>query len=422
MKNKQTKISYADLWGLREKKYNFLESHDCKNTNWQKLFSKEPNYFFVPKDTKGEEIYSKFISISDIFKKLSSGIKTHRDHFVIGFSDQDIRPKLTTFISDSDNDLVSNALKLSDTRDWKLNIAREQLKQESINENNFYSYLWRPFDFRRIYYSKILIELPRLEIVGQMIKGPNLAFCIARKIDKSIWDDILVTNLLGDVHCASGQTYVLPLYLYSDENSQRTIFDGQEKLDIEGAQHTLRANKGKAPNINWGNLPAFCSTQTAEMIFYYIYAILYSNVYRQKYQEFLKIDFPRIPFSQDYNLFKALAQRGERLVNLHLLKSKELQNPSVKFYGRGDNSAEKREWRNNQIWINDKQYLDPIREEVWRYYIGGYQVADKWLKDRKERTLSSEDIKHYCKIATAISETIEIQKEIDRLYPKIERR
>jgi predicted helicase len=162
---------------------------------------------------------------------------------------------------------------------------------------------------------------------------------------------------------------------------------------------------------------------TPEEIFYYIYAILYSDIYRNKYQEFLKIDFPRIPFTEKIKLFQRLSELGKQIVNLHLLNSPELNNPIAKYYGEDSNTVEKPEYKEseNNVYINNHQYFGGIKPEVWNYYIGGYHVLNKWLKDRRGRALSSEDIKHYCKIVTAISKTIIIQNKIDEIYPEIER-
>ena len=163
--------------------------------------------------------------------------------------------------------------------------------------------------------------------------------------------------------------------------------------------------------------------QAPEAILYYIYAILYSNIYREKYQEFLKSDFPRIPFTNDYKTFQRLAILGEQLVEFHLLKSKLLENPLARYEGSGNNRVEKRDYRekSNSVYINDSQYFDKIAPKVWNYYIGGYQVLDKWLKDRKGRVLSLEDQLHFRKMITALSQTIDIQKRIDKFYPNVEK-
>jgi hypothetical protein len=160
-----------------------------------------------------------------------------------------------------------------------------------------------------------------------------------------------------------------------------------------------------------------------EEIFYYIYAVLYSNLYRGKYAEFLKIDFPRIPFTEKYDLFREMVGFGKRLVDLHLLKSTELDPPLCKFQGKEDNRIEKIEYdeKEKRVYFNEEQYFEEIPQEIWQYQIGGYQVCEKWLKDRKGRCLSLEDIKHYCRIVTALQKTIEIQKEIDNIYEEVER-
>ncbi|MDI6744385.1 MAG: hypothetical protein QMD07_03295, partial [Thermodesulfovibrionales bacterium] len=165
----------------------------------------------------------------------------------------------------------------------------------------------------------------------------------------------------------------------------------------------------------------FKKTPSPEEIFYYIYAVLYSNIYRTKYAEFLKIDFPRVPFTSDYKLFKKIGNLGEKLVNLHLLKSSELDAPTAKFEGKGNDKVEKPRYEKGKLYINSSQYFEGISPEVYEYQIGGYQVCDKWLKDRKGRVLSVEEIKHYCKVVTALKKTIELQTKIDSAYPEIEK-
>jgi len=430
VKNKKLNkfIKYEDIWGLREEKYKFLDSYDIENTKWQNLKPTDPQNFFVIKDFGEEDRYRKFISISDIFTKFNAGIATGKDDVLVDFDKNSLLRKLSI----SDKSVFKAFMENNRVEEELIGKWFNEFKKINIEEQ-ILKYSYRPFDNRYVVYNSKILQRARKEIMDNFIRE-NISISITNTSSQEKYNEVFISSKIADKHLTGQQTYVFPLYLYDKQENQGTIFDGQEKLDIEGSQHTLRANKDKSPNINWSNLPTFCSTlqsftssltgsfiQPTEAIFYYIYAILYSNVYRQKYQEFLKIDFPRVPFTGDDNLFKALAQRGEQLVNLHLLKARELENPSVKFYGRGDNSVEKREWKNNQVWVNNKQYFASVKDGLWKYYIGGYQVLDKWLKDRKGRVLFSEDIKHYCKIATAISETIEVQKEIDRLYPKVEK-
>ena len=160
---------------------------------------------------------------------------------------------------------------------------------------------------------------------------------------------------------------------------------------------------------------------TPENILHYCYAILYSNTYREKYAEFLKIDFPRIPFTSDFKLFLQLAELGEQLTELHLLKSKALNKPIAKYKGKGDDRIEKPKFdgERQMVFINEKNYFEGVSPEVWNYHIGGYQVMEKYLKDRKGRLM--EDPGHYCKMATALQETIELQAKIDSFFITVEK-
>ncbi len=159
-----------------------------------------------------------------------------------------------------------------------------------------------------------------------------------------------------------------------------------------------------------------------EESYYYICAVLCSNTYRSKYAEFLKTDFPRVPFTKSHKTFLEMGKYGNQLVDLHLLKSPDLDPPVARFQGKGNSHVEKPRYseKEQRVYINAPQYFEGIEKEVWEYQIGGYQVLDKWLKDRKKRILSLEDLQHYCRIATALEKTIEIQKTIDEIYPRIE--
>ena len=189
-------------------------------------------------------------------------------------------------------------------------------------------------------------------------------------------------------------------------------------------KHTEEPEK-RQPNIDTKIFTALSEAykkeETSEKIFYYIYAIFYSNTYRTKYAEFLKTDFPRIPFTKYHKLFCKMGEYGKMLVDLHLLKSAELDPPLARLQGKGDYKVEKARYEKPRVYINNNQYFEGIAAEIWEYQIGGYQVCYKWLKDRKGRELSLDDIKHYCKIVTSIQKTIEIQKAIDKFYPETEK-
>jgi predicted helicase len=217
------------------------------------------------------------------------------------------------------------------------------------------------------------------------------------------------------------QSYLFPLYLYQGKNNPKKGSPGGLMMLFE----PKKDYEVKKPNISPALIEQltknFKKAPSPEQIFYYIYAVLYANTYRQKYAEFLKTDFPRIPFTGDYQLFIRMGEHGKGLVDLHLLKSSELDSPIAKLQGKGDYKVEKVKYGKECVYINEDQCFEGIKPEVWQYQVGGYQVCYKWLKDKKGRLLSLDEIKNYCKIITALQKTIEIQKAIDDIYPEIEK-
>jgi predicted helicase len=271
-----------------------------------------------------------------------------------------------------------------------------------------------------------MIERSRKEVMQHMLKE-NVGLILSRQLDKSGILPAFITYQIIDAHSITSAvsiSYLFPLYLYYEQKQKKSnplmqmmIFEPESKYH------------SKQPNIKQQLFEelskSFKKEVTPEEIFYYIYAVLYSNIYRTKYAEFLKIDFPRIPFTKNYKLFIQLAKLGKQLADLHLLKSEELEKTSLKFPIEGNIKVEKPRFDsaqrdNGKVWINKKQFFDGVRKEVWQYQIGGYQVCEKWLKDRKDIILSLDDIKTYSKIVMALSKTIALQKEIDKYFSKVE--
>ncbi|MEA2005562.1 MAG: type ISP restriction/modification enzyme [Acidobacteriota bacterium] len=407
-------IFYADLWGLRNEKYDYLLRNDIKTTKWEELRPVEPYYFFVPKDFALQEEYGKFWKITDIFKEWSSGVKTHRDHFVVGFTKEEIIQRLRVFAGNLADDFVEEALKLKDTGTWKLSEARKKIKDKRP-EVKIYPYAYRPFDIRWICYESSLIDRDRWPFMRYLLKV-NLSLVATRILSKPPFTHILISNCISDICLISIKTketaYFYPLYLYLDD-PERRIFDektsGQERIP-NFSNDFLQATK-KSLNVE----------PTPEQIFYYIYAVLYCPQYRKHYEEFLRIDFPRIPLPKDYKSFKALSNLGQELVDLHLLKHPSLSETYIGFPESGSNIVEKvsHDEKNQKVFINKIQYFEGVSNKVWKYRIGAYQVMEKYLKDRKGRTLSLDEINHYLKVEKAIRLTIEIQRNINKIYAKI---
>jgi len=425
---KQKRVFYADQWGLREEKYAWLDMHDVAKTKWQELKPQTPNYFLVPRDETGAAEYDKFNKVTEIFPVNSTGVLTGRDEFVIDMDKPSLEARLRVFRDSKDSDdFIKQAYGLKDKPNykWFVGEARKELQKLPDWEKHFTKILYRPFDERWIYYHPAVVFWPREDVMRHMMK-PNLCLLTSRMTKGEFFQHALVSEIISEVILLSSKTsnnsFVFPLYLYpkAEKEAESPVVQGMLALSV--TQPSLRAKKGKQPNINEALYQKLEQVYQAKLkpedIFYYIYAVLYSNTYRKKYSEFLKSDFPRVPFTADYKLFQKLAVYGEELVELHLLESKDLAKPTAKFEGRGSGSVEKREYDEKQgrVWVNTTQYFNGITPEVWNYHIGGYQILDKWLKDRKGRVLSAEDVKHYCRVATALARTIEVEVKIDELY------
>ena len=417
-KRKDYKVYHSDLWGLRNYKNNWLQTNYLKTTKWKRISPKPESYFFIPRDDRLLEKYQGFPKITEIFPVNSVGIVTARDKLTIKRTSNEVWNTVQTF-ANMDKELARIAYSLGkDTRDWKVELAQKDLINGGLDKNKTVPILYRPFDVRHTYYtgkSRGFHCMPRPEVMRHMLKE-NLGLITARSNKSNDMDHFFCTNLIMETKCGESttQSCIFPLYVYPDSN-QKNLFISEEK------------SKEKQPNLNnnlFVTLEGVLNSRIApEDIFYYIYTVLYSNDYRAKYSEFLKLDFPRIPFTKDYDLFSRMAKLGERLVHLHLLQSEELDAPLVKSQGKGDNVVAKLRYNAKEklVYYNPTQYFEGVSREIWEYQIGGYQVCNKWLKDRKGKRLSAGDIRNYCRICNALQKTIEIQKEIDNLYPEVEK-
>ncbi|MFH1993014.1 MAG: type ISP restriction/modification enzyme [Pseudomonadota bacterium] len=415
--DKGKRVFYSEVWGLRKQKYEWLSDNDISTTKWEELTPKSEFYLFVPRDEKLLELYERSPKITDIFPVNSVGVVTSRDNFVIDTDQNALKRRIRMFCDEKiPDELISEPYKLKDKTNWKLRTAREKVRNDKGWEKSFAKILYRPFDIQWIFYHDALVERSRRNVMRHMLRE-NLGLITNRQIKIEKVQHVFVTNTTVDLHImetANASAYLFPLYLYPDPN-RKDLFSHLEE------------SKGKQPNISekvFGALKeAFNAETTPEDIFYYIYAVLYSNIYRTAYAEFSKIDFPRVPFTKDKRLFKKLSEYGKRLADLHLMQSPELDPPAAKFQGSGDKRVEKIKYdkKGKRAYINKDQYFERLGENVWQYRIGGYQVCNKWLKDRKGKVLSLDDIKHYCKVATAIEHTINIQKSIDEVYNEAEK-
>ncbi len=416
------RVRHADLWGLREVKYDWLLKHDMETTNWQEIHPKPEFYLFVPRDEAALERYNEFDKVTEIFPVHSVGIVTSRDRFVIDFDREVLKRRIRTFRDKKmPDEIVSKTFGLKDKKGWALSEKRKRVQKDEVWEEKIVRCLYRPFDKRWIFYHPDAIERGREEVMRHMMQE-NMGLITSRQVLQE-FRHVFVANRITNFNSLDtagrfGSGYLFPLYLYPDTS----------KMDL--FSH-LESSGERKPNLNQKVVEAlkaaYGKETSSEEIFHYVYAVLCADTYRDKYADFLKTDFPRVPFTTDFALFRALAALGKRLVDLHLLRSKNLDPPVARFQGEGDDRVARTkskgfryEPKEERVYINKTQYFEPVPLDLWEYQIGGYQVLAKWLKDRRDRVLTLEEIKTYCRVVTAIQRTIALQEEIDALYPEAE--
>ena len=411
---REARVHHAELYGTRPSKYDWLDARDRDSTEWQELNPVTPSYLFIPRDYALEAEYCRFIAISEVFVRGVVGLFTARDRLTIHWSAEEAWRTVNVF-SRSDPELARKGWQLGkDARDWKVTLAQKDLLESGPARKKIVPILYRPFDVRHTYYtgrSRGFMCMPRPKAMRHMLVGENLALCIGRQghvVGAGEWNLIYCSQRIEDLNLFyRGGSMNFPLYLYLTADDRRPNLNSELVMALTEAH-----GRESSP----------------ETIFHYIYAVLHTPAYREKYAEFLRSDFPRVPFTMDRELFTKLAAFGKRLADLHLLKSPELDPPTCRFEGQGDMVVTRTKARGfrydleeQRMYVNKTQYFGPIPSRVYEYRIGGYQVCDKWLKDRKERCLDLDDVRTYCRMVTAIGLTITIQERINGLYPSAEK-
>lgn len=352
--NKQpSRILHADLWGSRKDKYAFLTTHSLRSIKWNLLNPAAPDYFLVPRDNDLLDEYMQHICISSIFSINSMGVTTGKDEDRVFF--------------------------------------------ERVESKFIQPYAYRVFDSRYIVYDTANLARAREALMRHLTRQNTCLISCKRNRDDSftfyLSDKITDKSLVSSLD----NSFCFPLYRY-----ESVVGDIEQKTPNLDDKIYAKIKK-KIPDV------------TPENLFDYIYAVLHAPSYRERYAEFLKSDFPRIPYPADSKTFHALAEKGAELRALHLMESPALENRITTYPIDGDHAVDKPVYKDGNVYINAEQYFGRVPETAWNFYIGGYQPAQKWLKDRRDRNLSIDDIMHYQRIIVALTETDRIMQEIDQI-------
>ena len=416
--NELTKVFYFDLYGKRKYKYDYLIEHTINSINWNKLMPHEPYYFFVPKDFRNQDEYEKGFSVKEIFLVTSPGIKTERDPVTIHFTEQTLQKTIDNFLQLDPSEIRVQFNLGKDSRDWKIEWAKKDLT-DNISSGKKLKIHYRPFDFRYTFYtgkSKGFIGTPGYKAVKHFLAGENIGLIFLRNMPSfEQWSGVFITDKpveFGIGGSFPGNTApIAPLYLYPEKGSLDETEKRRPNLNNEIVQTIAQKIGLKFTVEKMDDDGTFAPIDILD----YIYAVLHSPVYRTKYKEHLKIDYPRIPYPANKDEFCRLTALGSILRNLHLMEDVSPSPEKYAFPVVGSNEITMQKYENGKVFINKTQYFDNIPLETWEFYIGGYQPAKKWLKDRSGKTLIFDEIEHYRKIITVLSLTMDIQQQIDRV-------
>ncbi|HRZ41085.1 MAG TPA: N-6 DNA methylase [Bacteroidales bacterium] len=409
-KNEFGTVLHFDLQGNREFKYAFLQGNALPMVNWNRLETVSPYFYFVKKDFEGFPKYQKSIKIDELFVNYNNGIETGKDGFFYSTSYNELVIKIQ--LSFSDKTEAISRYNITNTDDYKF---LEKFSTAKFSENYIRKVCYRPFDIVSCYYDIALQRRPAYNTMRNVFFN-NLGLLTPRQVSGD-FKHVFISQFPTDSNLTStakkfGSAPLFPLYIYPETTGQQTIAHSPERtpnLNLEIIDQiaeklglSFTPEKESTPN-----------TFAPIDILDYIYAVLHSPSYREKYKEFLKIDFPRVPYPTDKNQFWKLVELGGEIRQLHLMESPLLDCLITHYPVEGDNVVGKVLYKDTRVYINDTQYFDGVPELAWNFYIGGYQPAQKWLKDRKGLTLNFDDIRHYQRIVVALVETERLMREVD---------
>jgi predicted helicase len=417
--NELGQVFHYDLFGKRELKYDFLLEKSVKSIEFNSFTPFENHFLFKQIDEANLTQYNNGLNPVELFLINVMGFQTHRDHFSIDFETNEIRKRANDLRNQNiTNEELFKKYSIGDNRDWKLSKARSEIQSDKDWGKKIIYCGYRPFDNRPCYFSYVMMDYPRSELIQNVFEKENLILGIGRQgmaVGNIEWCLTYVSKYPVDANMfRRGGVNLFPIYLYPEKKGQQNIEQTSER--IPNLNSTIIQKIERNLGLLFSSEKETTEGSFAPIdILDYIYAILHSPNYRKKYKELLKIDFPRVPFPENVEMFWRLVKFGSELRQLHLLESHVVNKLITTYPENGNNKVTKVKFESGKVWINEFQYFDKVPPIAWEFYIGGHQPAQKWLKYRKSRELNFEDILHYQKIIVALIETDRIMKEIDKV-------
>ncbi|MHA2331685.1 MAG: type ISP restriction/modification enzyme [Candidatus Hodarchaeales archaeon] len=415
----ESHVHYVDVWGSKEEKKKWLRENDVSSVEWEEFSPVSEQYMFYPLDTVLMKEYNLGWKITDIMPFKVCGLFTGRDSLVIQDSPEKVWQVIKDF-SSLPTEIARKKYNLpSDTRDWKVSLAQKDLIESGLKKKFIVPIDYRPFDTRFTYYTgrtRGFMSMPRPEIMPHMLDGQNIGLITSRLTKGEKFNHAFVTrNVLEKIFLSSktsNNAFLFPLYLSNSKNkkinySRAFINHITEKWDLRFIDSDI------------GDLSSTIGTLD---VFSYIYAVLHSRTYRERYEELLRINFPRIQIATSIDLVKQLIFFGKELISIHLMENERLEEKESEIlcymYNNKVEIVGKRAFNQSKLCFNKVSYFEGISEEIYDFLLGGYNACNKWFQSRKGKELTNEDIKHFQRVVAVITETNNLMLEIDDLIEK----
>jgi len=419
-------VYHSDLWGTREEKYEALSGSDMNDIEWEEVNPREPQYLFVPRDQELASSYHEWVKATQIFSGYDNppfGIVTTHNGFAISLTPERQKQKVRQLLKTETESEAREYFNLCGQDQWNYTEAKEHL--ETTNwEDKIVQIQTAPFDKQYTVYDRhVAVHRRAGRLSKHMLAGDNVALALPNRTERTPFDHAFVTDGIMEQSGLSTKegNHLFPLYLYPNAPEETT-----SQLSDTSKQTSINLRLVSQLSDAYGD------DVNPEEVFNYTYAVLYTRPYRLTYSEFMETDYPKIPFPKDEELFNTFESLGEKLVQLHLLNHPNLESPGVQFHteesGNGENKVSENtgeyyrhyDDEEQRLYINSDQYFAPVPQDVWEYEIGHRPVANKWIQNRIGETLSSNDIKKFCRIIRALMETIDTQDELEMSWERIE--
>jgi len=421
-------VFHYDIYGKRQDKYKYLLKHTLSTIPFTKVEYTAPFYFFIPKRFEGKEQYEQGFSLVEIMNVYNSGTTSGNDNVAISFDKNEHLRKMNDLVNMPENEWRAKYNFAKDAPAWQYASAKKDISP--IKNMHYRQICYRPFDDRWVSYTNVsngICQRPRFSVMRHFISHDNIGILFSRA-QTSHCRDIFVSDKIGEKHCVGNQTYVAPLYLYPTEDEKKIEVKVKPNLNekIIAQIEKKISLQFESAQITFTNSLAKGGVFTAIDLFDYIYGVLHNPTYCERYVEFLKIDFARVPYPESADEFWYYVGFGSKLRKLHLSVSESINavltpNGIANFNVEGSMQVDKVVYEtkasgeSGRVFINDTQYFDNVPQVAWDFYIGSYQPAQKWLKERKGRTLTYDDVTHYQRMIKVLIDTHALMMEMRRV-------